>query len=51
MPTYFGVLVDSRAKSRFPKTMDLQSRHILTSTLISELLCFSECAILSKPEF
>lgn len=30
--------------------MDLQSRHILTSTLISEVLCFSECAILSKPD-
>ena len=40
--TYFGVLVDSRAKSRFPKTMDLQSRHIRTSTLMSEFWCFSE---------
>jgi len=45
--TYLGVFVESRAKSRFENKVDLQSRHIRTSTLISEDGCFSDCALLA----
>ena len=44
MSTYFGTCVDSGAKSRFPKSVTLQSWHMRTSTLICLISRFSDCA-------